>query len=150
MIPLKESFRKKIGEQTEFFLKRVVDIAHEHTFETITSIIWCMCGDVFPFNKLGAELVNAAVALLDERACIVIQMDKNFSDQMEVMKQQFGNLPRVRFPKKFLKVLTSRIGTSLAVPNGYISHIRRNKEEGCKNLHARCDEKVTVTRRLRR
>jgi hypothetical protein len=142
--------QKKIGEQNELFLKNVVVGAVRHTLETSTSNIWCMCGDVFPFNKLGAELVNAAVALLDERACIVIQMNKNFSDQMEVMKQQFGNLPRVRFPKKFLKVLTSRIGTSLAVPNGYISHIRRNKEEGCKKLRTRCDEKVTVTRRLRR
>jgi len=51
-------------------------------------------------------LVNAAVAPLDERACIATQMDKNFSDQIEVLKQQFGNLPGVRLPKKFLKVLT--------------------------------------------
>jgi dihydrofolate reductase len=136
---LEDSFRKKIDEQNEFTLKNVVVVTGRHTFETLTSNIWCMRGDVFPFNKIGAELVNAAVAPLDERACIVTQMDKNFSDQMEVMKQQFRNLPRVRLPKKFLKVLTSRIRTSLAVPNGYISHIRRNKEEGFTNSYARCE-----------
>jgi hypothetical protein len=73
--------------------------------------------DVFPFNKLGVELVNAAVvALLDERACIVIQIEKNFADHMLVISQQYGDLPGVRFPTKFLKILTEGIGTSLAVP----------------------------------
>jgi len=78
-----------------------------------------MCGDVFPFNKLGAELVNSAVvAPLDRRADIITQIEKNFADHILVILQQYGGLPRIRLPTKFLKVLTLRIGTSLVVPNG--------------------------------
>jgi len=77
---LGESFRNKIDQQNEFFLKLVVDIARKHTLENITSNIWCMCGDVFPFYILGAKLVNAAVAPLDERAGIITQIEKDFAE----------------------------------------------------------------------
>jgi len=116
---LDESLQKKIGEQNDLFLKNVVVVAGRHTLETSTSNIWCMCGDVFPFNKLGAELVNSAVvAPLDRRADIITQIEKNFADHILVILQQYGGLPRIRLPTKFLKVLTLRIGTSLVVPNG--------------------------------
>jgi len=114
---LDESLQKKIDEQYELLLKNVVVVAGRHTLETSTSNIWCMRGDVFPFNMLGAELVNAAVvAPLDERAGIIAQIEKNFADHMLVLSQQYGDLPGIRFPTKFLKILTEGIGTSLAVP----------------------------------
>jgi hypothetical protein len=115
---LDDSLKRRINQQNEFFLKHVVVIVRKHTLETITSNIWCMCGDVFPFNILGAKLVNAAVAPLDERAGIITQIEKDFAEYMEVVSKQYGGLPRIRFAAKFLKVLTSRIGTSLAVPIG--------------------------------
>jgi len=124
---LDDSLKRRINQQNEFFLKHVVVIVRKHTLETITSNIWCMCGDVFPFNILGAKLVNAAVAPLDERAGIITQIEKDFAEYMEVVSKQYGSLPRIRFAAKFLKVLTSRIGTSLAVPIG-MSHALNARE----------------------
>ena len=72
-------------------------------------------------------MVNAAVAPLDERAGIITQIEKDFAEYMEVVSKQYGSLPRIRFAAKFLKVLTSRIGTSLAVPIG-MSHALNAKE----------------------
>jgi len=71
---LDESLQKQIDEQNRFFLKNVVVVAARHTLETSTSNILCMCGDIFPFNKPGAESVNAAVSPLDERAGIITQI----------------------------------------------------------------------------
>jgi hypothetical protein len=49
---LDDSLKRRINQQNEFFLKHVVVIVRKHTLETITSNIWCMCGDVFPFLDL--------------------------------------------------------------------------------------------------
>ena len=88
-----------------------------------------ICGDVFPFNILGAKLVNAAVAPLDERAGIIAQIEKDFTEPeyMEVMSKQYGGLPRIRFTIEFLQILTKAIGTSLAVPIG-MNHALNAKE----------------------